>query len=137
MAPGIYQTVLSVGALNKEANTLASFSSRGPVTVDGSNRLKPEISAPGVSVVSAASRGGYTALSGTSMATPAVCGAVALLWSAVPNLSRNINKTLEILFKTALKQTSTDCRSSGSPNNLFGHGTINILKAVEEAQKLY
>ena len=36
MAPGIYQTVLSVGALNKEANTLASFSSRGPVTADGS-----------------------------------------------------------------------------------------------------
>jgi len=136
MAPGIYQTVLSVGALNKEANTLASFSSKGPVRVDNSNRLKPEISAPGVNVVSAAARGGYTALSGTSMATPCVAGCVALLWNAVPSLSRNINKTLEILYKTALGQRSNDCTSSGSPNNLFGYGTIDIMKAVQTARKL-
>lgn len=136
MAPGIYQTVLSVGALNKESNQLASFSSRGPVTVDNSNRLKPEISAPGVNVVSAARGGTYTALSGTSMATPAVAGCVALLWEAVPSLSRNINKTLEVLFKSALKQRSNDCRSEGTPNNLYGHGTIDILKAVQAAKKL-
>jgi len=137
MAPGIYQTVLSVGALNKEANTLASFSSRGPVTVDGSNRLKPEISAPGVNVVSAAARGGYVAFSGTSMATPCVAGCIALLWEAAPGLSRNINKTLEVLFKSALNQRSNDCRSElGTPNNLFGHGTIDIFKTIEIAKQI-
>ena len=44
----IYAASFSVGAINS-ANALASFSSRGPVTIDGSGRMKPNISAPGVS----------------------------------------------------------------------------------------
>src|SRR5207249_808629 len=45
--PGIYEATYSVGALNTGFDTIASFSSRGPVTVDGSNRLKPDICGPG------------------------------------------------------------------------------------------
>src|SRR5207248_5024444 len=49
--PAIYDAAFSTGATTlNAANTLAGFSSRGDVTVDGSNRLKPNISAPGVNV---------------------------------------------------------------------------------------
>ena len=49
--PAIYDSVFSVGAVDQGGN-MAPFSSRGPVTIDGSNRIKPDISAPGVDVVS-------------------------------------------------------------------------------------
>jgi hypothetical protein len=55
------------------------------------------------------------------MATPAVTGAIALLYSAVPSLARNIGKTQELLQKTAHHQKSRDCQSTQeSPNNVYG-----------------
>src|SRR5439155_2139354 len=45
--PAIYDASYTVGALNTGSDLIASFSSRGPVTIDGSNRLKPDITAPG------------------------------------------------------------------------------------------
>jgi len=136
--PGFYEAVYTVGALNLRSDTIASFSSRGPVNIDNSNRMKPDISAPGVNVVSAASRGGYVAMSGTSMASPAVNGAVALIWEAVPSLNRNIEKTIEIINKSAKKVSSTDCNSPGGvPNNVYGHGNINVDAAITLAKKLY
>jgi len=47
--PSFYDPAVTVGALNTGADTIASFSSRGPVTADGSNRVKPDIAAPGTS----------------------------------------------------------------------------------------
>src|SRR5205823_5427523 len=44
---GIYAASYTVGALNTGTDTIAGFSSRGPVTSDGSNRIKPDITAPG------------------------------------------------------------------------------------------
>lgn len=49
------------------------------------------------------------------MAAPNVAGVIALLWSAVPELKREINKTIEVLSKSALHQPSNECSSSGSP----------------------
>eukprot|EP01080_Neovahlkampfia_damariscottae_P006371 gene6371-10378_t len=135
--PGNYASAFTVGALQKNSKEIARFSSKGPITYDGSNRLKPEICAPGVNVVSSFPRGGYRALSGTSMASPAVNGAVALLWDAVPELKRKIKETVAILTKTARKQTSTECGRSGSPNNVYGYGGIDILEAVKAAKKVY
>jgi len=72
-----------------------------------------------------------------SMATPAVAGAVALLWSAVPSLERNIEKTREIFEKSAEHQTSNLCNSpQPTPNNVYGYGTINVIKAYELAKSL-
>ena len=51
--PGIYEASYTVGALVTGTDNIASFSSRGPVTVDGSNRIKPDITAPGASIRSA------------------------------------------------------------------------------------
>jgi len=63
---------------------MAEFSSRGPVRADGSQRVKPDIVAPGVEIFSALPGGTYGANSGTSMAGPHLVGVVALMWSANP-----------------------------------------------------
>jgi subtilisin family serine protease len=77
-APGaIYEASFTVGntTINDE---IAFSSSRGPVTIDGSGRLKPDVSAPGTSIRSSYPGGGYLDLSGTSMASPHVAGLAAL-----------------------------------------------------------
>ncbi len=131
--PGIFDSAISVGATSFRNNFIAFFSSRGPVTSDGSSRSKPDLAAPGSDVRSSFPPNTYKSLSGTSMAAPHVAGAVALLWSAFPSLRRDVDQTEQILEQTALHQTSSACGSSGSPNNVYGYGTINILNAYNEA----
>jgi subtilisin family serine protease len=96
----IYDEVLSVGALSEEGN-LAYFSSTGPVTVDGSHRIKPVLLAPGVEILSAFPNSTYGYSDGTSMAGPHVTGVVALMWSANPALIGDIATTERILEETA------------------------------------
>ena len=64
---GLYDAVFTAGAVNC-TSVLSGFSSRGPVTIDGSGRLKPNVAAPGSSVRSSVPGGGYSSASGTSMA---------------------------------------------------------------------
>src|SRR5436190_109310 len=133
--PGIYAETYSVGALNTGTDTIASFSSRGPVTVDGSGRMKPDISAPGTNTRSASntSDNAYTIASGTSMATPHIAGAMALLWSAIPSLQNQIDPSRAALNNAAVHIASTQCGAAGPPNNVFGWGRVNILTAVTTA----
>jgi len=131
-------SVWTVGASGTNTNDIASFSSRGPIRLDNSNRMKPEITAPGVGVWSSVTQRRYASYSGTSMASPAVNGAVALLWAAVPRLSRNIDATTAIFHKTATRMNSTACGPpNGTQNNVYGHGVINVLAAVEEGRRLF
>ncbi len=125
---GIYAESFSVGATN-DLDTLASFSSRGPVTVDGSNRPKPDISAPGVGVRSAYPDGVYASMSGTSMAAPHVAGLVALLVSVDPTLRGQVDVLENVIEQSAKQISSTDCSSSGVPNNLYGWGRIQAWEA--------
>lgn len=126
---GTYDEVFTVGATDNTA-TIAGFSSRGPVTVDGSNRPKPDISAPGVNVRSAIPGNSYGFKSGTSMAGPHVAGAVALLWSARPLIRNQIDYTEAILRQSASPISVTACNSSGVPNNVYGAGWLNVAAAV-------
>lgn len=136
--PAIYAESFSVGAINS-TNTLASFSSRGPSTFYTPNLLKPNLSAPGVSVRSAtnSSDTSFGTLSGTSMASPHLAGVVALLWSARPSLIRNIAQTRSILQSTAnpavtvsTPQTCGGTSSTQIPNNSFGYGRVDALAAI-------
>ena len=135
--PAFYDASFSVGATSL-IDSIAVFSSRGPVTVDGSNRLKPDVVAPGVSIRSSVPGAGYSRFSGTSMAAPHVAGAVALLWSAVPALANRVPETEALLRATAVHLTSDqECSGvSGStlPNPVFGWGRIDIAAAVAAAR---
>src|SRR5881394_4270311 len=105
--PSFYAASYTVGALNTGTDTIASFSSRGPVTRDGSGRTKPDITAPGTNTRSANGSplngcdSCYTTASGTSMATPHIAGAMALLWSAHPELQNQIQPSRDALDNSA------------------------------------
>ncbi len=139
--PALYSSAFSTGAVDIN-NKLAGFSSRGPVTTDGSNRVKPDIVAPGVSVRSSvrASDVAYATFSGTSMAGPHVVGVVALLWSARPDLVRNISATKQLLTASANRAVAgggTDCGGSNVvPNNHFGSGLVDAVAAYNGAYSL-
>lgn len=131
--PAQYDSATSVGATDQN-DGIAVFSSRGPVTADGSLRPKPDLVAPGVGVRSA-SRSGYVVFSGTSMAAPHVGGSVALLWSAFPELVGQVDATEKLLEDTASHLTSIEgCGGDApttTPNNTFGHGRIDVAAAVQ------
>ena len=134
--PAIYDEVFSTGALNTSTDTLASFSSRGPVTVDGSNRIKPDISAPGTNTRSASNTGDndYTTASGTSMAGPHVAGGIALLLSVDPSLIGNVDEIEARMGRTAFRLSTATCGSTPGvyPNNLFGNGRLDALCAAHD-----
>ena len=129
----IYAASLTVGATNS-SDSLASFSNRGPVTVDGSNRLKPEIAAPGVSVRSSVPGGGYISLSGTSMAGPHVVGGAALLMSAYPALAGKPDLLQSRLVHSAVPHSAAvNCGNLSTviPNNEYGWGRLDVKAAYD------
>lgn len=130
----IYDESFTVGATDGN-DDIASFSSRGPVTIDGSGRLKPDITAPGVSIRSSVP-GGYSLMSGTSMSAPHVAGLVALLISAQPALRGQVDQIEAIIEHTAVPIPLSACDSSGVPNNTYGWGRMDALAAVQSLQQL-
>ncbi len=118
---------LTVGATDK-SDQIASFSSRGP-NRDGT--VKPNVCAPGKDIVSTRATGTnnnkaidtyYLSMSGTSMATPMVSGAIADLLQKQPNLT--VAQVKSIMEKTAKPL------GSGVPNNDYGYGRISIENAI-------
>ena len=117
IAPADADSVISVGAVDN-TGLIAYFSSRGP-SFDG--RIKPEVCARGVSTTCASGNGiSYTSSSGTSLSTPLVAGAAAVLLSARPTWTPMMVR--EALMKTASK--------SNSPDNVYGYGIIDIWEAI-------
>ncbi len=133
----IYENSFSVGATNI-LDSLSGFSSRGPVLVDGSQRMKPNVSAPGQAVRSCVLNGNYSTFSGTSMAGPHVAGVVALMISANPLLSGQVEQIESILEQTAVPMNHADdnCGNTSGitiPNNIYGYGRIDALAAVQSS----
>ena len=118
--------VFCVGSVDGNSNSfpIANSSSRGPSHCDAPDSsfvIKPEVSAPGVSVRSCFPGNDYGNLSGTSMAAPHVTGAILLLKEAFPDLP---GKDL----KLALYHSCTDLGEPGE-DNTYGMGIINVLEA--------
>jgi subtilisin family serine protease len=123
-APGCAPAVLTVGAVDRD-DVPAWFSSRGPTAVD--HHLKPEISAPGVAISAARANGrgadAYIAMSGTSMATPHVAGAAAIVKQAHPSWTGQQLKAA--LVSSANAAVPGDVRAQGA-------GRLDVIAAVEQ-----
>lgn len=127
--PAQYDESFTVGAVTNE-NGLATFSSRGPVSFQGT-RIKPDIVAPGQDVRSSWPPNSYSVVSGTSIAAPHIAGVIALVYSAKPSLIGNVDATERLLGSTAVHVDSSSCGSSGTfPNNLYGWGFVNAARAA-------
>jgi subtilisin family serine protease len=129
-SPGAADLALTVGAVDKDDQP-APFSSRGPRFGDGA--IKPEITAPGVDIVAARAAGTslgnlldeyYTSLSGTSMATPHVAGAAAILAQQHPRWSA-------AKLKARLISTSKTMRDQ--PVTFQGAGRVDVAAAIRDS----
>ncbi len=118
-SPASFPESIGVGATTSD-DGLALFSSLGPSPFGQIS--KPDLSAPGVGVISAFPGAAYAALNGTSMASPHVAGTAALLLSAQPSLS-----AIDLL--SILKRTATPL-SITLPNNFTGWGRVDAYAAV-------
>lgn len=127
----------AVGATDAR-DSIAPFSSRGPVFWADTLLLKPDVTAPGMNVRSAIPGGGYASFNGTSMSGPHVAGTVALMISANPSLAGQVDEIEQILRRTADPfHSNQDCEGiagGASPNAVYGYGRINALRAVEAAR---
>jgi serine protease AprX len=142
-APGNAPWVLTVGAYSHEGtanprdDVIAAFSSRGPTAIDF--LAKPDLVAPGTGIMALSdpsselyarrtakgAPGAYLALSGTSVAAPAVSGTVALMVQANPGLTPNLAKA--VLQYTAQFDADYDPLTQGA-------GCLNVRGAVELAE---
>jgi outer membrane protein assembly factor BamB/subtilisin family serine protease len=124
-SPASFPQSIGVGATDIE-DRLAFFSSRGPVTWDGVEHTKPQVSAPGYQIRSAwpthLPNAPYHTISGTSMAAPHVTGVVALMLSAAPDLT--VEEVREALETTARHEPHM------VDPNLYGAGVVDAFAAV-------
>jgi minor extracellular serine protease Vpr len=128
-ANGTSHTITLIFAPSPFHGQIASFSSGGPRDYD--NSLKPEISAPGVNIVSTAVGTGTGAetLSGTSMASPHTAGAAALVTQAHPTWTPEQIKAA--LINTANATASNPGGVSPYDLRLAGSGVVNVRAAVD------
>ena len=145
---GTGKKIISVGAYVSSGtqHAITSYSSRGP-TVDG--RVKPDITAPGATIISSFSRSAksgyskintvngteyyYGSMEGTSMAAPFVTGVLALWLQAKKNLTPD--EVRSVLQQTAITDDDTgDIPLEGS--NTWGYGKINAYEGLKECIRL-
>jgi serine protease AprX len=124
--PGISRKVITVGcsddhkAVNVMGSTMVDYSGRGPTMAC---ICKPDIVAPGSGITSCSNESGrYFTKSGTSMSTPLVSGAIALLLEKYPEMT---NKEV----KLRLRQRAVDM---GLPHNQQGWGRLDVITLLED-----
>jgi subtilisin family serine protease len=126
-SPANSTRAIAVGAVaiggNPATRTHAEFSSVGPTTI--SLRLKPDVAAPGVDVLSSISGGGWAEFSGTSMASPHVAGAAALLRQRHPAWS--VDQLKSALVQSGADSTQSRTRVAGP--RFQGGGVVALARA--------
>jgi subtilisin family serine protease len=128
-SPGQYVESYSTGGFDVN-NVVYQNSSRG----GGENgEIKPNLSAPAVSVRSSMPGNGYDTLTGTSMASPHVAATVALIWSAAPALQGDIDATRALLDGSAIDVDDNSCGGAAADNNVWGEGRLDTFAAVQAA----
>ncbi|HAL16891.1 MAG TPA: hypothetical protein DCP32_09105 [Anaerolineaceae bacterium] len=138
-SPADYPEGFAVAAHDSSRN-IASFSSRGPITLGVMPYTKPNLSAPGVTILSSyvnydfinnTYTNTWAELSGTSMSAPHVSGAVALLWSCNPGLVGQVDQTFQLLQNSAGITPAGSCGApdSGGGNYTYGYGYLNVFQA--------
>ncbi|HUI05439.1 MAG TPA: S8 family serine peptidase [Verrucomicrobiae bacterium] len=134
----IYDAAITVGATGTN-DVIEDYSGRGPVTVDGSNRIKPDVCAPGYAIRSSKPPSTYSVYGQTSNSGPHVAGLVALLLSAYPELRGQVDAIERLIERSAVPLTTTEgcggLASTNVPNNTYGWGRIDALAAFDLAQK--
>lgn len=142
-SPGNDMFALSVGAVD-HANRVAGFSGGRTQILFESDFIqsqflplpysKPEVSAPGVSILSSVPGGDWKAFNGTSMATPHVAGAIALLLSATK--IRDLESGSQLAFAIRdLIIGSVDDRGESGQDHRYGFGTVDALRAIDFAKE--
>ena len=132
--PADQNDVIGVGGISY-TNEIAGFSSRGMTTWElplGYGRSKPDIMTFGKDVRGSAIKGGCRSLSGTSVASPVVAGAVCLLASTVPEEKRD-----KILNPASMKQVLVEGASRLPHLNMFeqGQGSLTIQESFKVIQE--
>ncbi|WP_405682019.1 S8 family peptidase [Streptomyces sp. NBC_00057] len=126
-APGAADEALTVAAVDK-SDQMAPFSSRGPRVGDGG--AKPDIAAPGVAIAAARAKGTamgtvvddyYTSASGTSMATPHMAGAAAIIAQKYPDFS---GRQIKALLMATAKDLGHDVYAQGA-------GRVDVARAID------
>eukprot|EP00658_Telonema_sp_P-2_P036317 TRINITY_DN2629_c0_g1_i3.p1 TRINITY_DN2629_c0_g1~~TRINITY_DN2629_c0_g1_i3.p1 ORF type:complete len:868 (-),score=114.27 TRINITY_DN2629_c0_g1_i3:126-2729(-) len=134
MSPADQMDVIGIGGIDWN-NQLARFSARGMTLWElphGYGRFKPDIVTHGASVSGSSMRGGCTHLSGTSVASPVVAGAVALLASSVPR-----SKRADVVNPAGIKQVLVESAHRLTGLNIFeqGAGKLDVERAYDLIQK--
>jgi hypothetical protein len=124
------KNVLTVGNINNSSYTISPGSSRGPVK-DG--RIKPEVVAGGVNIVSTVPGNGYAAMTGTSMAAPTATGILTLLYERYRQLHGGANPDAALI--KALVCNSADDEGNPGPDFTYGFGMINARTSVEAMEQ--
>ena len=120
---------LTIGAVDANENYV-SFSSRGP---NSSGVIKPDVMAKGLDAAIVSQNGNVTTASGTSFSSPITAGAVASLWSAVPNLKNDV--VMQAIRESADRYNNpTDEYGYGVPD--FGSALNALLTIGVEEQML-
>jgi uncharacterized repeat protein (TIGR01451 family) len=133
----IYEESFSVGSTTS-SDTISNFSSRGPVIVDGSNRFKPQVTAPGSGIRSSTNNGSYGYKNGTSMAAPHVAGLAALVISAEPAFAGRVDELETLIEQSAVPiYTAEGCGGdthTSHPNHTYGWGRVDAWAAYQATQ---
>ncbi len=125
--PSTAQYAITVGAYDSATDSLAPFSGRG-YTVN--RMIKPDLVAPGVDILSTAPGGGYTVMSGTSMATPFVTGSCALLMEYGIIQGNDIYLYGERMKAALISSTRKLVNFTVYPNEALGYGALCLRDAL-------